>query len=80
MAVAGNALPPSLQVDGEVLLKELVMNTNKLSEAQEAARSGSHGQQGQGQGGFGKETRQGIASASFGVAKGLKSLMKLGVD
>ena len=57
-----------------MLLKELVANTNRLSEAQEAAMSG------QGQGGFGKETRQGIASASFGVAKGLKSLMKLGVE
>jgi hypothetical protein len=62
-----------------------VANTNKLSEAQESAMNGTKGQnQGQpgaaGSAGFGKETRQGIASASFGVAKGLKSLMKLGVE
>lgn len=75
VAVAGNALPPALRNDGDALLKELVANTNKLSEAQEAAMSGA-----QGGTGFGKETRQGIASASFGVAKGLKSLMKLGVE
>jgi hypothetical protein len=70
VAVAGNALPAGLRYEGDALLKMLVNDTNKLSEAQEAARGG----------GFGKEVRQGIAAASFGVAKGLKSLMKLGVE
>lgn len=70
VAVAGNALPASLRYEGDGLLKALVNDTNRLSEAQETARGS----------GFGKEVRQGIASASFGVAKGLKSLMKLGVE
>lgn len=70
VAVAGNALPSSLRGEGDMLLQDLVHNTNRLSEAQEAAKSN----------GFEKSVRQGIASASFGVAKALKSLMKLGVE
>jgi hypothetical protein len=48
----------------------LVTNTNRLSEAQEQAKTG----------GFDKAVRQVIASASFGVAKSLKALMKLGTE
>ncbi|ORY23629.1 hypothetical protein BCR39DRAFT_582805 [Naematelia encephala] len=69
VAVASNSLPAPLRPQGDVLLRELVSNTNKLSEAQDNAK-----------GVFEKATRQGIASASFGVAKGLKSLMKLGQE
>ncbi|KAK4686209.1 protein SPA2, partial [Tremellales sp. Uapishka_1] len=71
VAVAGNSLPMSLRAEGDGLLKDLVGNTNKLSEAQEAAKSGN---------GFEKNLRQQIASASFGVAKSLKALMKLGTE
>jgi hypothetical protein len=46
----------------------LTANTDRLSEAQQSA---AHA------GGFDKQLRQGIASASFGVAKALKALMKL---
>jgi hypothetical protein len=70
VAVAGNALPHALRGEGDTLLQDLVGNTNRLSEAQELAKKG----------GFEKGVRQGIASASFGVAKALKSLMKLGVE
>jgi len=70
VAISTNALPPSLRGEGGPLLKDLVNNTNKLSEAQEQAKGG----------GFDKAVRQTIASASFGVAKSLKSLMKLGSD
>lgn len=70
VAVSTNALPSALRGEGDILLKDLVNNTNKLSEAQEVAKKGS----------FGKEVRQGIASASFGVAKSLKALMKLGAE
>ncbi|KAK8845496.1 hypothetical protein IAR55_006209 [Kwoniella newhampshirensis] len=69
VAVSSNALPASVRGEGDGLLRDLVSNTNKLSEAQE---------QGKGGGGFEKGLRQQIASASFGVAKSLKSLMKLG--
>ncbi|WWC66645.1 uncharacterized protein I206_100549 [Kwoniella pini CBS 10737] len=72
VAVSSNALPNSLRGEGDGLLKDLISNTNKLSEAQEnASQQGS-------QGGFEKTVRQQIASASFGVAKSLKALMKLG--
>ncbi|WVW81899.1 hypothetical protein I302_103898 [Kwoniella bestiolae CBS 10118] len=75
VAVSSNALPNSLRGEGDDLLKDLVSNTNKLSEAQESAKStGTNGAQG----GFEKTVRQQIASASFGVAKSLKALMKLG--
>ncbi|WVQ76227.1 hypothetical protein IAR50_005892 [Cryptococcus sp. DSM 104548] len=72
VAVSTNALPGSLRGQGDGLLKELVSNTDKLSEAQEA------GQQDGQAGVFEKAVRQQIASASFGVAKSLKALMKLG--
>ncbi|RXK37163.1 hypothetical protein M231_05532 [Tremella mesenterica] len=70
VAVSTNSLPNSLRQEGDQLLSELVNNTNKLSEAQETAKRGI----------FEKEIRQGIASASFGVAKALKALMKLGSE
>lgn len=70
VAVSTNSLPRNLRGEGDGLLRDLVGNTNKLSEAQEMAK-----QQG---GGFEKGVRQQIASASFGVAKALKALMKLG--
>ncbi|ORX34709.1 hypothetical protein BD324DRAFT_634585 [Kockovaella imperatae] len=70
VAVSTDALPTSLRAEGNPLLRELVGNTNKLSEAQESAKNG----------GFDKAMRQIIASASFGVAKSLKSLMKLGAE
>ena len=70
MAISTNALPPSLRGEGGPLLKDLVANTDRLSEAQEQAKGG----------GFDKAVRQAIASASFGVAKSLKSLMKLGAE
>nr|ODN93036.1 hypothetical protein L204_05215 [Cryptococcus depauperatus CBS 7855] len=71
VAVSTNALPSSLRAQGDDLLRDLVTNTNKLSEAQEMGKQG-------GQQGFEKNLRQQIASASFGVAKSLKALMKLG--
>ncbi|ODN76142.1 hypothetical protein L202_06067 [Cryptococcus amylolentus CBS 6039] len=74
VAVSTNALPGSLRGQGDGLLKELVSNTDKLSEAQEA------GQQDGQAGVFEKAARQQIASASFGVAKSLKALMKLGTN
>ena len=74
MAVSTDALPNSLRAEGGPLLKDLVGNTNKLSEAQEQAKNKSGGA------GFDKTMRQVIASASFGVVKALKSLMKLGVE
>ncbi|TYJ54896.1 hypothetical protein B9479_004404 [Cryptococcus floricola] len=74
VAVSTNALPGSLRGQGDGLLKELVSNTDKLSEAQEA------GQQDGQAGVFEKAVRQQIASASFGVAKSLKALMKLGTN
>lgn len=52
-------------------------NTNKLSEAEESARKGAGGGTGAQ---FEKNIRQQIASASFGVAKSLKALMKLGTE
>ncbi|WWD22449.1 hypothetical protein CI109_106940 [Kwoniella shandongensis] len=72
VAVSTNALPNSLRGEGDSLLRDLVSNTNKLSEAQEQGKNTGNG------GGFEKGLRQQIASASFGVAKSLKSLMKLG--
>ena len=56
-----------------MLLRDLVNNTNTLSEAQESAKLGAGAQ-------FEKNVRQQIASASFGVAKSLKALMRLGTD
>lgn len=72
VAVAGNALPHALRAEGGGLLRDLVTNTDRLSEAQAQAQASG--------GVFEKPLRQGIASASFGVAKALKSLMKLGVE
>ncbi|WVQ93612.1 hypothetical protein IAU59_000687 [Kwoniella sp. CBS 9459] len=76
VAVSSNALPSSLRGEGDGLLRDLVSNTNKLSEAQENAKQSAQG--GGAGGGFEKGLRQQIASASFGVAKSLKALMKLG--
>lgn len=70
VAISTNALPAGLRGEGGPLLKDLVANTNKLSEAQEQAKGG----------GFDKSVRQVIASASFGVAKSLKAIMKLGSE
>lgn len=70
VGVTRNCIPPSLRVRGDELLRDLVANTNKLSEAQETSR----GEQ------FDKQTRQEIANYSFGVAKSLKALMKLGAE
>jgi cell division septum initiation protein DivIVA len=68
VAVSTNALPPKLRSTGGPLISDLTANTDRLSEAQQSA---AHA------GGFDKQLRQGIASASFGVAKALKALMKL---
>ncbi|CAK9779360.1 hypothetical protein CC85DRAFT_313932 [Cutaneotrichosporon oleaginosum] len=69
VGVCRASLPPRLQAQGEPLLADLVGNTDRLSEAQQAASRA---------GGFDKALRQGIASASFGVAKALKAFMKVG--
>lgn len=69
VGVCRASLPPRLQAQGEPLLADLVGNTDRLSEAQQAAARA---------GGFDKALRQGIASASFGVAKALKAFMKVG--
>ncbi|BEI84709.1 hypothetical protein CcaverHIS002_0501100 [Cutaneotrichosporon cavernicola] len=69
VGVCRASLPPRLQAPGEPLLADLVGNTDRLSEAQQAAARA---------GGFDKALRQGIASASFGVAKALKAFMKVG--
>ena len=69
VAVSSNALPASLRQEGDGLLKELIRDTDRLSEAQgTGVNTGEKG------------VRQQIASASFGVAKSLKALMKLGSD
>ena len=65
VAVSTDSLPASLRPEGDGLLKDLVENTDKLSEAQSQPE-------------FTKVIRQQIASASFGLAKSLKALMKLG--
>jgi hypothetical protein len=65
VAVSTDSLPSSLRPEGDGLLKDLVENTDKLSEAQSQPE-------------FTKVIRQQIASASFGLAKSLKALMKLG--
>ncbi len=69
VGVCRASLPPRLQAQSEPLLADLVGNTDRLSEAQQAASRA---------GGFDKALRQGIASASFGVAKALKAFMKVG--
>lgn len=69
VGVCRASLPPRLRAQGEPLLADLVGNTDRLSEAQQAASRA---------GGFDKTLRQGIASASFGVAKALKAFMKVG--
>lgn len=70
VGVTRNCIPTNLRVRGDELLRDLVANTNRLSEAQETSR----GEQ------FDKQTRQEIANYSFGVAKSLKALMKLGAE
>ena len=73
VAVSTNSLPSALRTEGDMLLRDLVNNTNTLSEAQESAKLGAGAQ-------FEKNVRQQIASASFGVAKSLKALMRLGTE
>lgn len=64
-------IPPNPRPSGDPLLADMVGNTDRLSEAQQAAGRA---------GGFDKALREGIARASFGVAKALKELMRLGSD
>lgn len=62
VAVSEEVVPPGAEV--QQLLKELINNTNRLSEYQSARE-------------FSKPVRQDIASAAFGLAKSLRALMKL---
>lgn len=64
IAVCKDSFPPRSTQKGADLLRELSDNCNKLSEMQ----SGTE---------ITKATRTAMATASFGVAKAMKELMKL---
>lgn len=64
VAVCQDSFPTGSSQRGGEILRELSDNCNKLSEQQSATE-------------ITKTTRAAIASASFGVAKAMKELMKL---
>jgi hypothetical protein len=67
VAITKDALPPHLRGAGESILRDLSDNCDRLSEMQESSGSAV----------FNKQTKQAMASASFGVAKSLKALNAL---
>lgn len=61
-------LPNSLRGDSEVIVRDLSDNCDKLAQMQISAGE---------EGNFAKQVKQHMATASFGVAKSLKSLNSL---
>lgn len=76
VAISKEALLPSTRQEGETILLELENNCDKLSEMQMLVSGSGNGNSGGAQA-FNKSTKQAMASASFGVAKSLKSLNAL---
>lgn len=70
VAITKDALPAGARAEGDDILRDLADNCGKLSEMQ--AQSSQDSTQI-----FNKQTKQSMASASFGVAKSLKSLNAL---
>ncbi|GAA5821817.1 hypothetical protein JCM10212_003230 [Sporobolomyces blumeae] len=70
VAISKDALPSSASPngEGESILADLTNHCDKLSEMQSETTGGSGGQA------FAKQTKQAMATASFGVAKSLKQL------
>ncbi|GAA5995031.1 uncharacterized protein JCM10292_004496 [Rhodotorula paludigena] len=66
VAISQEALPAEARGEGDAILQDLTTHCDKLSEMQ------SHDA-----GAFGKQTKQAMAAASFGVAKQLKALNAL---
>ncbi|KAF8331355.1 uncharacterized protein EI90DRAFT_2972490 [Cantharellus anzutake] len=64
VAVCKDSLPPAITEQGTEILQDLSKNCDQLSEMQSLTE-------------ITKQTRQTMASASFGVAKAMKELMKL---
>ncbi|SCV68762.1 BQ2448_883 [Microbotryum intermedium] len=73
VAISRDALPLHSRREGEGILQDLAENCDKLSEMQSLAASGGGGV-GPNSTAFNKQTKQSMASASFGVAKSLKQL------
>jgi hypothetical protein len=69
VAICKDNLPTNCRAQGENVLSDLTDNCDRLSELQGAASEG-----GPAAAAFTKQTKQEIATASFGVAKSLKSL------
>jgi hypothetical protein len=65
VAISKDALPVSSRDEGDGILRDLADNCDKLSEMQSQSSSTAV---------FNKQTKQSMASASFGVAKSLKQL------
>ena len=70
VVISKDALPSESRQEGEEILLDLTENCRKLSEMQEQASEAGGGV-------FNKQTKQSLASSSFGVAKSLKSLNAL---
>ncbi|GAA5918784.1 hypothetical protein JCM1841_002734 [Sporobolomyces salmonicolor] len=70
VAISKEALPDHSRSEGDAILQDLTDHCDKLSEMQSQSDGGA-GHQGAA---FTKQTKQAMASASFGVAKSLKQL------
>ncbi|SGY30973.1 BQ5605_C002g01197 [Microbotryum silenes-dioicae] len=70
VAISRDALPLHSRPESEGILRDLAENCDRLSEMQSLAASGG----GPNSTAFNKQTKQSMASASFGVAKSLKQL------
>lgn len=69
VAILKDNLPSSLRQDSEPIIDDLAKNCEKLIELQNSASEGGQS--------FTKQIKQQMATASFGVAKSLKSLNSL---
>ena len=67
-AISKDALPNHSRAEGDEILRDLADNCDRLSEMQSQESSTTV---------FTKQTKQAMASASFGVAKSLKALNAL---
>ncbi|KAI5481540.1 cell polarity protein [Pseudohyphozyma bogoriensis] len=67
VAISKDALPESARAEGEDILHDLTDNCDKLSDMSQSSATAI----------FDKQTKQAMASASFGVAKSLKALNAL---
>lgn len=65
VAISKDALPASHSREGDLILSDLTDHCDKLSEMQSETGGGQA---------FTKQTKQAMATASFGVAKSLKQL------